>query len=334
MSSNPELFREFFANKKVLITGGLGFIGSTIAKKLVSLESDVLLVDSLIEGYGGNRFNIDEIKTQVTVNISDVRDRYSMNNLVKDQDLIFNLAGTLSHIDSMTDPFTDLDINCSAQLSILESIRHNNPEAKIVFAGTRGQYGRATSLPVNEDHLMRPTDVNGINNVAGESYHILYHNVYGMRASSLRLTNTYGPRHQMKHHKQGIINWFIRQIIDGETLRVFGDGTQIRDTNYVDDVVDALLIAMATNETEGEVFNIGGEPLSLVQLAEKMISVGVGGSYELVEYPSDKKPIEIGDYIADYTKFSKLTGWTPSINIEEGLEKTFEYYRQNKEQYW
>jgi UDP-glucose 4-epimerase len=326
--------REFYRGKKVLITGGLGFIGSTLSYKLVDFGAEVTIVDSLFPEYGGNTFNIHGLESRVRVNISDVRDRYSMDYLVKGQDCIFNLAGTLSHIDSMRDPFTDLEINCVAQLSILEAVRHNNPDTKILFAGTRGQYGRAKTLPVTEEHLMQPTDVNGINNMAGEWYHILYNNVYGIRSTSLRLTNTFGPRHQMKHHRQGILNWFIRQAIEGVKIRVYGDGGQIRDTNYVDDVVDAMLLAMATDSTNGEVYNVGGTPVSLKDFVEKIAAIKAGVNYELVPFPPEAKDIEIGDYIADYSKFSKLTGWRPTTTIERGIEISLEYYTKNRSHYW
>ena len=323
-----------FWGKRVMITGGLGFIGSTLAHHLVPLGAHVLLVDSLIPEYGGNMANIRGIEDAVIVNISDVRDRSSMNYLVQGQDYIFNLAGTLSHIDSMIDPFTDLEINCVAQLSILEACRRYNPSVKIVFAGTRGQYGKAKRLPVTEEHLMCPTDVNGINNMAGEWYHILYNNVYGIRATSLRLTNTFGPRHQMKHYRQGIINWFIRQIIDGEVVRIYGDGTQIRDTNYVDDVVDAMLAAMVYEETNGEIYNLGGTPINLKTLVESMISIYGKGEYTLVPFPEESRKIEIGDYIADYEKFRRATGWRPKVSIEDGLRQTFAYYLKHKNKYW
>ncbi len=325
---------DFYRGKKILITGGLGFIGSTLAFKLVDFGAEVMLVDSLFPEYGGNMFNIHGLESKVKVNISDVRDRYSMDYLVKGQDCIFNLAGTLSHIDSMRDPFTDLEINCVAQLSILEAVRHNNPDAKILFAGTRGQYGRAKTLPVTEEHLMQPTDVNGINNMAGEWYHILYNNVYGIRGTSLRLTNTFGPRHQMKHHRQGILNWFIRQAIDGVKIRIYGDGKQIRDTNFVDDVVDAMLLAMATDSTNGEVYNIGGTPVSLKDFVEKMAAIHGNVDYELVPFPPEAKDIEIGDYIADYSKFSKLTGWKPTVTTEAGIKISLDYYTSYKENYW
>jgi len=319
---------------EILVTGGLGFIGSNLAHRLVDMGAKVTLIDSLIPQYGGNIHNIAEIEKKVTINIADVRDEYSMNYLVQGKDYMFNLAGTLSHIDSMTDPFTDLEINCRSQLSILEACRKFNTKLKIVFSGTRGQYGRAEYLPVDEKHPQKPTDVNGINNMAGEWYHILYNNIYGIRATSLRLTNTYGPRHQMKHHKQGIINWFIRQIIDGNEVKIFGEGTQIRDTNYVDDVVDALIMAASNESTNGEVYNIGGAPISLVDIVKLMIKINGSGKFTLVPFPPDSKVIEIGDYVADHSKISKALGWQPGTSLEDGIKKTLQFYKENKAYYW
>ena len=324
----------YFKNKKISITGGLGFIGSTLAHRLVKMEADICLIDSLIPEYGVNNFNIDGIEDKVKVNIADVRDKHSMDYLVKGRDIIFNLAGTLSHIDSMNDPFTDLEINCRSQLSILESCRKNNRDVKIIFAGTRGQYGKVDRLPVDEKHLMHPTDVNGINNIAGESYHILYNNIYGIRAVSLRLTNTYGPRHQMRHHKQGIINWFIRQLIEGQTIKLYGDGKQIRDINYVDDVVDALLLVACSEKANGEVFNLGGTPKNLIDLVETMIAVYNEGNYELIPFKEDLKKIEIGDYVANYEKIKNFVGWQPKVSLEEGLRSSFDYYEKYKNHYW
>lgn len=326
---------KMFKNKRIMITGGLGFIGSTLAHKLVQFGADVLLVDSLLPDYGGNLFNVDDIKDKVKINIADVRDEPGMDYLVKEQDFIFNLAGTLSHIDSMVDPYTDLEINCRSQLTILEACRKNNPGVKIVFSGTRGQYGRAQYLPVDEKHPMCPTDVNGINNMAGEWYHILYNNVYGIRATSLRLTNTFGPRHQMKHAKQGFLNWFIRMALENKEVPIYGDGLQKRDFNYVDDVVDALILAAATDKTNGEVYNIGsGRPVSVLDTLKTIIRISGKGSYRLIDFPEDKKKIEIGDYYADYSKFSGVTGWKPNTDFAEGLDKTIKYYEKNKEHYW
>ncbi|MCL4234038.1 MAG: NAD-dependent epimerase/dehydratase family protein [Deltaproteobacteria bacterium] len=324
---------EFYRGMDILITGGLGFIGSSLAHALVGFGARVTLIDSLIPDYGGNLANIAGLEGRVTVNIADVRDAYSMNWLVKGRDVIFNLAGTLSHTDSMKDPFTDLQINCVSQLSILEACRKNNPNVKILFAGTRGQYGRAEYLPVDEKHPMNPTDVNGINNVAGEAYHILYNNVYGLRACSLRLTNTFGPRHQMRHHRQGIINWFVRLILEGREVSIFGDGTQVRDANYIDDVVDAFLLAGASDEVDGQVYNLGGTPASLVEIARTLVDLR-GGSWKLVPFPAEAKVIEIGDYIAKTDKIRDALGWTARWNLRDGLARTIEYYDTRREAYF
>lgn len=324
----------YYKGKNVLITGGLGFIGSALARKLVDAGSIVNIVDSLIPEYGGNFFNIKGIENKVHVNISDVRDRYSMNYLVKNQDVLFNLAGTLSHIDSMQNPFADLEINCVSQLSILEACRNNNPKIKIVYAGTRNQYGKAKYLPVDERHPLEPTDVNGINCNAGEYYHLLYNNVYGIKACSLRMTNTFGPRHQMKHPRQGVLNWFLRQLIDGETIKLFGTGEQIRDINYIDDVVEALLLTGASDKVWGQVFNLGGTPVSLKEFVERAIKINGKGKFETVPYPPDMKPIEIGDYIADYAKITYTLGWQPKVDLDEGIKRTLQYYRKYKKNYW
>lgn len=325
---------EIYQDKKVLITGGLGFIGSNLAIKLLDLGAEVTLVDSMIPDYGGNLFNVSPIRERVRINFSDVRDPHSMEYLVKGHNYLFNLAGQVSHIDSMIDPLTDLDINARAQVFILEACRKFNPSIKVIFAGTRQIYGKPQYLPVDERHPIYPTDVNGINNLAGEWYHILYHDVYDLNTVSLRLTNTYGPRQLMKHSRQGFITVFIRQIIQGEKIKIFGDGRQIRDLNYVDDVVEALLRAGAKTECFGQVFNLGGDqPISLANLVELMIEINGEGQYEFVPFPPEKKRIDIGDYYGDYRKFSQLTGWRPTTSLKEGLTKMIAYYKENLSHY-
>jgi UDP-glucose 4-epimerase len=328
-------FDQIFKGKNVLVTGGLGFIGSNLAHRLVELQANILLVDSLIPQYGGNLFNVKNIQEKVKINIADVRDQHGMNYLVRDQDFIFNLAGQVSHSDSMEDPFTDLEINCKAQLSILEACRHYNPTVKIVYAGTRQQYGKPDYVPVDEKHLLHPTDVNGINKMAGEWYHILYNNVYGIKATSLRLTNTYGPRQLMKHNRQGFMSVFIRQVLFGEKIRIFGDGKQIRDFNYIDDVVDALLLAAAYKDCDGKIFNLGGdEPMMLIDFVKLLLDVAGEGEYEIIPFPPEKKRIDIGDYYADYRKIKATLGWKYSTKMREGLEKTLDFYRKHGEHYW
>jgi UDP-glucose 4-epimerase len=318
-----------------MITGGLGFIGSNLAHRLVELGANVLLVDSLIPDYGGNLFNIAGIEDRVRVNIADVRDEYSMDYLVQGQDFLFNLAGQTSHIDSMRDPYTDLEINCRAQLSILEACRKNNPTLKIVYASTRQIYGKPDYLPVDERHLLHPTDVNGINKMAGEWYHILYNNVYGIRAVSLRLTNTYGPRMRVKDARQTFLGLWIRKLIEEEPIDVFGDGKQVRDFNYVDDVIEAMLLAAASDDANGHIFNLGSdETINLRDLAALLIEIYGGGTYRIVPFPPDRKTIDVGDYYADYRRIRGKLGWQPTIPLRQGLELTLTFYRQYKEHYW
>ncbi len=328
-------YLSFYAGKRVLITGGLGFIGSNLGRRLVDLGAQVLLVDSLIPDYGGNWFNIAGYEDRLRVNIADVRDPYSMRALVRGQDVLFNLAGQVSHLDSMRDPFTDLDINARSQLSILEACRHENPEIKIVYAGTRQQYGKPDYLPLDERHLQHPTDINGVNKLAGEWYHIVYHTAYGLHTTSLRLTNTYGPRQLMKHNRQGFIAWFIRLAVEGKEIEIYGDGRQRRDLCYVDDVVDAFLRVGASPETDGQVYNLGGlEPISLLDLARMIIEIAGQGSIRLVPWPEERKRIDIGDVYSSYARIEAALGWRPTVPLREGLTRTIAYYREHWQHYW
>jgi UDP-glucose 4-epimerase len=324
----------FYRGRGVLITGGLGFIGSNLARALVSLGADVMLVDSLIPDYGGNLFNIAGLEGSLRVNVADVRQESTMNYLVKGKEVIFNLAGQVSHIDSMRDPHTDLDINCRSQLSLLEACRRNNPGTKVVFAGTRQVYGKPDLLPVTEDHLVRPTDVNGVNKAAGENYHILYNNVFGVRACSLRLTNVYGPRQLIKHNRQGFIGWFIRLAVEDREIQIFGDGSQVRDFVYVDDAADAFLRAGANDDCNGQVYNVGGcEPVSHSALVDLLLETAGTGRVRFVEWPADKKKIDIGSFYADSSRFMRATGWRPTVMLAEGLARTVAFYRQHLSQY-
>jgi UDP-glucose 4-epimerase len=325
--------REKYAGRRVLISGGLGFIGSNLARSLVDLGARVTLVDSLVPEYGGNLFNIAGIEDRVQVNISDVRDEYSLRYLVQHKDLLFNLAGQTSHADSMQDPYTDLDINCRAQLSILESCRKHNPDIKIIFASTRQVYGKPEYLPVDEKHLLRPADVNGINKMAGEWYHIVYNNVYGVRACALRLTNTIGPRMRVKDARQTFVGTWIRQILEEEAFEVW-DGGQVRDFTYVDDAVDALLLTASSEKTDGQVFNLGGTcVISLKELAELLIDVNGGGRYVVRSYPADRKKIDIGDYHADFSRIRSALGWEPRVSLRDGLARTLAFYREHLRHY-
>lgn len=324
-----------FAGSRVAITGGLGFIGSNLARRLVGLGAQVTLVDSLIPQYGGNPFNIHDIESRVTVNISDVRDRNAVEKLVKDKDYLFNLAGQTSHSGSMTDPETDLEINTTAQLSIVEACRKLNPTIKIVFTSTRQIYGKPDYLPVDETHPIRPVDVNGINKFAGEWYHRLYNNVHGVRACALRLTNTYGPGMRVKDARQTFLGAWVRQLLEGQPITVFGDGVQLRDFNYVDDCVDALLLAAESETANGKVYNLGSdEVVSLRDLARMMIGLGYGGTFDFVPFPPERKAIDIGDYYGDFALAKTELGWAPTVTLIDGLSKTLAYYRTHARQYW
>jgi UDP-glucose 4-epimerase len=322
-----------FSGAKVLITGGLGFIGSNLARRMVELGAEVFIVDSLIPEYGGNLFNIAGIEHKVQVNFSDVRDEHSMRYLVQGRDYLFNLAGQTSHLDSMDAPFTDLEINCRAQLSILEACRKYNPHIKIVFASTRQIYGKPDYLPVDEKHPLRPVDVNGINKMAGEWYHILYNNVYDIRTCVLRLTNTYGPRMRVKDARQTFLGIWIRLLVEGKPFEIW-DGHQLRDFTYVDDAVEAFLFAAASEGANGQVFNLSGDcVISLKKLAELLIQVNAGGEYVIRAFPLDRKRIDIGDYYADYARIRSALGWEPKVQLNEGLARTIAFYREHLKHY-
>ena len=321
-------------NKRVLITGGLGFIGSNLARHLVKVGAKVTIADSLIPEYGGNLFNLKDLKDEIEIKITDVRDSISMDQLIPNQDFLFNLAGQTSHLDSMENPFTDLDINAKAQLSILEACRKHNPEIRIVFASTRQIYGKPQYLPVDEKHPWHPVDVNGVNKMAGEWYHIVYNDVYGIPASVLRLTNTYGPRMRIKDARQTFLGIWIRNLLEGKPIQVFGDGLQRRDYNYVDDVVDALLLAATLPEAEGKIYNLGApDPLSLEETAKLMCNLNEGSSYEKIPFPEDRKAIDVGDFVCDYQAFQSTFDWNPKVKFQEGISKSIDYFRENLDYY-
>ena len=326
---------ETFRDQPVLITGGLGFIGSNLARRLALLGARVTVIDSLIPQYGGKLFNLAGLDERVTINIADVRDEYSMDYLVREQAFIFNLAGQVSHLDSMHNPYTDLDINCRGQLSILEACRKHNPAVRLVYSGTRQVYGRPRYLPVDEEHPIDPVDVNGVNKVAGEWYHIVYHRAFGLRTTSLRLTNTYGPRMRVVDARQTFLGIWLRRLIDGDEILVYGDGNQRRDFNYVDDAVEALMVVAAADASIGQIYNLGGgEVVSLRALAELLVDLNGGGRYRLVPFPDEQKAIDIGDYYGTYAKLEAALGWQPRVALRDGLARTLEYYRQHHAQYW
>ncbi|HEV2546145.1 MAG TPA: NAD-dependent epimerase/dehydratase family protein [Stellaceae bacterium] len=329
----PIDLRTVYAGKRVLVTGGLGFIGSTLASHLVELGADVLLVDNLLADYGGNPFNIAAIRHRVTVEIADIRDVRAMRELLAGCQFLFNLAAQTSHLDSMNDPETDLAINCRAQLTLLEACRQVAPDVRVVYASTRQIYGRPRYLPVDEKHPLHPVDVNGVNKMAGEAYHILFHDVYGIHAVALRLTNTYGPRMRIKDARQTFIGVWLRAVLEGRPIEVW-DGTQQRDLTYADDAAHAFLLAGAVGEAKGAVFNIGGERTTLEALAQSLIAAhGGSGRYETRAFPAERKRIDIGDYYADDTRFRALTGWQPQTPLVDGLKRSLAYFRAHLAQY-
>jgi UDP-glucose 4-epimerase len=325
--------RSAYAGKPALVTGGLGFIGSNLVIRLVELGAEVTVVDSLVPGLGGNRFNLAPVEDRVRLSTVDLRD--GVDDLVEGQQVVFSIAGNVSHVDSMTDPIGDLELNYRSQLALLEALRRRNPQARVVYAGSRQQYGRPRYLPVDEAHPLEPVDVNGINKAAAESAVLLYHRVHGLPACSLRLTNTYGPRMQMRHPRQGFVAWFVRLAVEGREIELFGGGESLRDFNEVEDVVDAFLLCGTEDTTVGEVFNLGHpEPVTVRQFAELLLDVAGGGSLRELPFPEDRAPIDIGSVFTDYGKIRERLGWEPRVGLREGLERMVDYYRQHREHYW
>lgn len=332
MNTTPEKYK----GRSVLITGGLGFIGSNLAHCLADVDDvEITIIDSLSKDQGGNLHNIETIKDRVNLHLADMHDSEVITHLVAGVDYIFNLAGSVSHIDSMKLPLNDLHYNCAAHLSLLEACRMFNPHVKVVFTSTRQVYGKPTYLPVDENHRVQPMDINGINKYAAEMYHLLYQRAYGLRTSILRLTNTYGARQQLNHDRQGFISWFIRLAMEDKTIELFGDGKQHRDLNYVDDVVEAMLLAGLSEKAEGEIFNLGhSENFSLAEIAAELITLTGRGEVRGVAFPPERQLTDIGNCYCSYEKIEKVLGWQPKVPLKEGLAKTIEFYQQNQEHYW
>ena len=329
------MIADAYAGKPVLVTGGLGFIGSNLARTLVEAGARVTVIDALLPGMGGNPFNLEPLTDRVRLSNADLRDRQALGELVAGQEVVFHLAGQVSHVDSMTDPIGDLEINCHAHLSLLEACRHRNPEARVVFAASRQQYGRARYLPVDEEHPLDPVDVNGVNKSAAEAVLMLYHRIYGVPACSLRLTNTYGPRMQLQHPRQGFVAWFVRRALRGEQIELYGDGSSLRDFNAVRDVVDAFLLCGKEHAALGEAFNLGhAEPATVREFAELLLDVAGGGSLCSVPWPEDRSFIDIGSIYASYAKIRDVLGWEPKVRVREGLTEMLDYYREHAERYW
>ncbi|MCJ7618257.1 MAG: GDP-mannose 4,6-dehydratase [Desulfobacterales bacterium] len=327
--------KELYKNKNVLITGGLGFIGSNLSIELVKLGANVTIVDNMLPRQGGNLFNIEPVKNNVRINYSDIRNQLSMNHLVKGQDIIFHLAGQVNHVDSMKNPVQDLEINCLGTLVLMQALRHNNPDAIVVYSGTRGEYGSSVSLPVNEDHPLNPKGLYAVTNLAAEKMIIVYKEIFNIPGICLRITNTYGPRHQMMHDEYGVFNWFIKKAIDNEPLPVFGDGMITRDFLFIDDLVHCLLLTASNKEAIGEVFNVGsGIPVMFKDIAKKIVGITKTGTYKFTEFTKERAEVEPGDYWADISKIKRVVGWKPVTTLDIGIKKTVDFYRKYKEHYW
>ncbi|MBN1440853.1 MAG: NAD-dependent epimerase/dehydratase family protein [Anaerolineales bacterium] len=323
-----------FAGRRILITGGLGFIGSNLARRLADLGAEVTLMDPLPAGIGGNPFNISGYEDRLRVRPVDIRDGGGAADLIRETDCIFNLAGLVGHLDSMRDPLTDMEINVRGQLAFLEACRRVHPRAKIVFAGTRQVYGPPRYLPVDEDHPLHPADANAVHKLAAEQYHLLYRRAYGLRPVILRLSNVYGPRMRVRDKMKTFLGAWVRQLIDGEEITVYGDGSAVRDLLYVDDAADAMLLASLHPGADGRVYNLGGgEPVRLLDLAKTMIACHGSGAFRLVPYPAERKNIEIGSYVSDLVRIRSELGWNPITPLPRGLTETLEYYRRHGEHY-
>lgn len=326
---------ESFSGKSVLITGGMGFIGSNLANRLVDLGARVTIMDAMIQDYGGNEFNVYPIKDRVRINYCDIRDENAVIYLVRDQDYVFHLAGQVCHLMSLSNPFPDIEINITGTAILMEALRKHNKSAVVVYTGTRGQYGPSVSLPVNEEAPTNPKGIYEISNLSAEKIIKVYNDVHGIRSVLLRLSNIYGPRSQMKHSRFGVCNWFVRVALDDETIKVFGDGSILRDFLYVDDCVEAILLSALTEGAYGEIFNVGSDiPVSFLELVEAIIKVAQQGKWEYAEFSPERKAQEPGDFYSDVSKIARIVGWKPSTSLEEGLAKTIEYYRKYREMYW
>lgn len=327
-------FKNTFKNKSVLVTGGLGFIGSNLVRQLLEQGAKVTVLDNLNPKYGGNPYNLFTVKDKVVLHIEDILNQDLLANLLPEQDFVFHLASQTSHMDSMTEPLNDLDINARATLQLLELCRKLNPKLRLVITSTRQIYGKAQYLPVDEKHPLNPVDINGIHKLAAEQYAEMYYKHHGIQSSLLRLTNVYGPGLRIKDARQMFIGVWIRLILENKPFEIWG-GDQLRDLAYVSDVCNALLLA-ATEETAiGQIFNVGsGSPeISLVDLAKTLVKVAGQGTYIIKEYPPDRKGIEIGNIYLNDEKLRQMTGWCPLVTLEEGLKHTLDYYRKHLTEY-
>ena len=323
-----------FTGKTALVTGGMGFIGSQVARRLLRLGARVRVIDALLPDCGGNPFNLEDVREQVELRVADLRDPGALDDLLSGCDHVFNLAGKVSHVDSMSQPLDDLEHNVRAQLSLLEACRLRAPKARVVLASTRQVYGRPRYLPLDEDHPCEASDVNGVHKLAAEQYYRVYANSYGIQSFVLRLTNTYGPGQLVKHARQGFIGWFVRLAAEGKTIEVMGDGQQTRDLNHVDDVVTALLLAAVSPRAVGRTYNLGATPpISLGDLAALLVELSEGASWQLVPFPPERARIDVGNAYASYAAIQRDLGWEPRTLLREGLAEMLLFYRRHLDRY-
>lgn len=324
-----------FFDKRVLITGGLGFVGSSLALRLLPLGARVTILDNLTPNQGGNEFNIETIKDEITINYADIRDQLAVEQLVKNQDYVFHLARQTDHILSLTDPYPDIDVNVRGTAILLEALKKFNRSAKLIYVGTRGQYGSQVTLPVNEDAPTNPRGIYEITNLTAEKMVSVYHQVHGVASIMLRLTNVYGPRSQMKHDHYGVVNWFIRLAMEGKTIPIYGDGALKRDFLYISDAIDAILAVSEHPGCYGEIINIGNNKAeTFLELVKLLIKVAKNGSWEFTPFTADRSAQEPGHFLSDITKIQKLTGWKPTIDLENGLAETISFYNRWKSKYF
>ena len=325
-----------YRGKKVLITGGLGFIGSSIARELVGFGSEVTILDANLARYGGNYFNLAGVEDKVVVDEGDIRDTSTLNRHIFGKDIIFNLAAQVDHNFGMQNPHLDIDINCKGHINVLEECRKNNPDARIVFPGSRMQYGKVSDsdLPVHETHQLNPLSIYAANKTVGELYYLAYHNHHKLDTVSLRVTNPFGPRAQVKHPGYCIVNWFVRQSLEGKDINIFGDGSQVRDYIFIDDLTNAFLIAGVHPNAKGRIYNVGsGIPMRFADMAKQVMEFSNGGQVKHVPWPENYENVETGNFYADITRIHSELGWTPKTSFEEGLKKTVDFYRANLARY-
>jgi len=327
--------RETFRDTNVLITGGLGFIGSTLAIKLVACGANVTLLDAMLPGHGGNLFNIEPVKSDVIVNFCDIRDEHSVNHIVRDKDYIFHLAGQNDHIVSQRDPFQDIDINVKGSLVLLEACRKSNPSARLIYTGTRGEYGSVAELPAHEDSPINPKGIYELSSLTVQKIFKIYNDNHGIQSVTLRLTNIYGERAQMLHSRFGVVNWFIRLALDNQPIQVFGDGQILRDFLHVSDCADAILMAACTEAAYGEVLNVGGDqPTSFLELVKIIIEEAGSGSWDFAPFSAERAMQEPGDFYSDISKIRRMVGWEPKVPLREGIRRTLDFYREHRGHYW